>query len=63
MYDCGNEFLRHTFKRKLIKNEYRIKAKFSTKANHQANYIKERITGIRDKPHMGEVPVGGRGEW
>ena len=26
------------------------------------NYIKERITGIRDKPHMGEVPVGGRGE-
>ena len=42
-YDRGNEFFGHAFKNNLIKNEYGIKAKCETKANHQANYILERI--------------------
>ena len=49
-YDRGNEFFGHAFKNDLIQNEYWIKAKFATKANHQANYILERIHQVVANP-------------
>ena len=42
-YDHVNEFLGHTFKNDLIKNEYGIKSKCVTTANPQVNSILESI--------------------
>ena len=43
MYHRRNQFLGHELKNKLIKNKYRIKAKFATLENPQSNSILELI--------------------
>ena len=43
MYDQGNEFIGHEFRKSLIEDEYGITAKLNTSGNPMSNAILERI--------------------
>ena len=45
-YNCGNEFLSHTFRNDLIQDKYKIKPKYATIANLQEKCISERIQEV-----------------